>query len=363
MENASPHEYDYRRIQSIMSTDNKSVRIAIDAMGGDFGPEPIIDGCVQALNERNFTPILVGDKEAILSYLPLYYQDKVEILECSDVISMSDSATDALKRKDSSIYKAVELVRDGNADGIVSAGHSGATMAVATLRIGRLPHISKPALATLMPTDVERKTLVLDVGAVVECKAQNLYEFGAMGEAYAMEVLGIPNPRIGLLANGSEKSKGNELTKEAFGLLESLDNFQGNVEGRDIFNGNIDVVVTDGFTGNILLKTSEGVVTAIFSLMKQQIRKSLPAKVGALLMKRKVFSSLKKQVDYEEYGGAPLLGIDGCAIIGHGSSSAKAVKNAIFQAINYTRSDVNKKIEELLVVGQKRLEQKRADSL
>ena len=337
-----------------MSTDKQSVpidsvRIAIDAMGGDFGPEPIIDGCVQALNERKFTPILVGNKKDILSYLPLYYQDKVEIVDCHDVISMSDSATDALRRKDSSIYKAVELVRDGRADGVVSAGHSGATMTVATLRIGRLPHISKPALATLMPTDVEQKTLVLDVGAVVECKPQNLYEFGAMGEAYAQEVMGIVNPSIGLLANGSENSKGNELTKEAFGLLESLDNFQGNIEGRDIFNGNVDVVVTDGFTGNILLKTSEGVVTAVFSLMKQHIRKSMPAKVGALLMKRKVFSNLKKQLDYAEYGGAPLLGIDGCAIIGHGSSNAKAIKNAIFQAISYTRSDVNKKIEELLV--------------
>jgi glycerol-3-phosphate acyltransferase PlsX len=339
-----------------MSPDKRPVRIAIDAMGGDFGPEPIIDGCVQALNERNFTPILVGDKEEILSYLPLYYQDKVEIVDCADVISMSDSATDALKRKDCSIYQAVELVRNGDADGVVSAGHSGATMALATLRIGRLPHISKPALATLMPTDVGRKTLVLDVGAVVECKAQNLYEFGAMGEAYAQEVMGIENPRIGLLSNGSEESKGNELTKEAFGMLRAIDNFQGNVEGRDIFNGEIDVVVTDGFTGNILLKTSEGVVSAIFSLMKQQIRKSLPAKVGALLMKRKVFSNLKKEVDYAEYGGAPLLGIDGCAIIGHGSSNAKAIKNAIFQAISYTRSDVNKQIEALLIAGQDRLD-------
>ncbi|NKQ40750.1 MAG: phosphate acyltransferase PlsX [Sulfurovum sp.] len=338
-----------------MPIDKKTVRIAIDAMGGDFGPEPIIDGCVQALNEKDFLPILVGDREEILSYLPLYYQDKVEIVDASDVINMSDTATDALKRKDSSIYKAVELVRDGDADGVVSAGHSGATMTVATLRIGRLPHISKPALATLMPTDANQKTLVLDVGAVVECKAQNLYEFGAMGEAYAQEVLGIPNPRIGLLSNGSEDSKGNELTKEAFLMLKAIDNFQGNMEGRDIFNGKVDVVVTDGFTGNILLKTSEGVVTAIFSLMKQHIRKSLPAKVGALLMKRKVFSNLKKEVDYAEYGGAPLLGINGCAIVSHGNSNSKAIKNAIFQAISYTRSDVNKQIETLLIVGQSRL--------
>lgn len=336
-----------------MSSSAKTVRIAIDAMGGDFGCEPIIEGCIQALNEYKYIPILVGKREEILSCLPLYYKNKVEIVDASDVISMSDSATVALKRKDSSIYKAVDLVREKKADGVVSAGHSGATMALATMRIGRLPHISKPALAAMMPTDKNKKTLVLDVGAVVECKPQNLYEFGAMGEAYAMEVLGVENPAIGLLANGSEDSKGNDLTKGAFVLLQNLDNFKGNVEGKDIFNGEIDVVVTDGFTGNILLKTSEGVVTAIFSLMRQQIRKSLPAKVGALLMKRKVFSSLKKEVDYAEYGGAPLLGINGCAIVSHGSSNVKAIKNAIFQAISYTRSEVNVKIEDILISAQK----------
>jgi len=335
-----------------MTSSNKAVRIAIDAMGGDFGCEPIIEGCVQALNEYNYMPILVGDKEEILSYLPLYYQNKVEIVDASDVVHMGDSATEALKRKETSIYKAVELVRNKEADGVVSAGHSGATMALATMRIGRLPHISKPALAAMMPTDKNKKTLVLDVGAVVECKPQNLYEFGAMGEAYAMEVLGTDNPRVGLLSNGSEESKGNDLTKEAFVLLQNIDNFVGNVEGKDIFNGAVDVVVTDGFTGNILLKTSEGVVTAIFSLMKQQIRRSLPAKVGALLMKRRVFSNLKKEVDYAEYGGAPLLGIDGCAIVSHGSSNAKAMKNAIYQAISYTRSNINGKIEEILVSAQ-----------
>jgi len=331
---------------------DRNVRIAIDAMGGDHGPEPIIEGCVQALEEKRFTPVLVGKRDEILSYLPLYYQDKIEIVDADDVITMSDQATNALKRKESSIYKAVELVRDGQADGVVSAGHSGATMTLATLRIGRLPHISKPALATLMPTDIGKKTLVLDVGAVVECKAQNLYEFGAMGEAYALEVLGIEKPKIGLLANGEEESKGNELTKEAFPLLKDLENFIGNVEGRDIFNGAVDVVVTDGFTGNIMLKTSEGVAAVILSLMRQHIQKSLPAKIGALLMKRKVFSNLKKEIDYAEYGGAPLLGIDGCAIISHGSSNSKAIKNAIFQAIHYTQSDVNTKIEDLLATDQ-----------
>jgi len=323
-------------------------KIAIDAMGGDHGPEPIIEGVVQALEEKAFIPILVGDKEEILSLLPQYYADKVEVVEASDVIAMSDQATNALKRKDSSIYKAVELVRNQEADGVVSAGHSGATMTLATLRIGRLPHISKPALATLMPSLGKTKTLVLDVGAVTDCTPQNLYEFGAMGEAYAQSVMGIKAPRVGLLSNGEEDTKGNALTKEAFKLLKALDGFIGNVEGRDIFNGHADVVVTDGFTGNILLKTSEGVVSTIFTMMRQHIRKSLPAKIGALMMKKKVFGNMKKQVDYAEYGGAPLLGINGCAIVSHGSSNAKAIKNAIFQALRYTESDVNKRIEELL---------------
>ncbi len=331
-----------------MRSKDSIIRIAIDAMGGDFGPAPIIEGTVQALMEKAFIPILVGDKEDILALLPAQMINRVEIVDASDVILMGDQATDALRRKESSIYKAVELVREKSADAVVSAGHSGATMALATLRIGRLPHISKPALATLMPTLGVHKTLVLDVGAVVDCKAQNLYEFGAMGEAYAQMIMGISKPQVGLLANGSEPSKGNELTKEAFKLLQKLDGFVGNVEGRDIFNGSVNVVVCDGFTGNILLKASEGVVTTIFSMMKQQIRKSFPAKFGALLMKKKVFSALKKEVDYEEYGGAPLLGVDGCAIVSHGSSSPKAIKNAIFQAISYTKSDVNARIESLL---------------
>jgi len=324
------------------------IKISIDAMGGDFGPEPIIEGVVQALEEKKFLPILVGDKTEILSLLPQYYIDKVQIEEASDVIAMGDQATNALKRKDSSIYKAVELVRNKEADAVVSAGHSGATMTLATLRMGRLPHISKPALATLMPSTAEVKTLVLDVGAVTDCTPQNLYEFGAMGEAYVQKIMNVKAPRVGLLSNGSEDSKGNALTKEAFTLLKHLDGFVGNVEGKDIFNGTVNVIVCDGFTGNILLKTSEGVVTTVFDLMKQFIRKSLPAKIGALLMRKKVFANMKKQIDKDEYGGAPLLGIDGCAIISHGASNAKAIKNAIFQAIEYTQSDVNTVIEELL---------------
>jgi len=324
------------------------IRIAIDAMGGDFGPEPIIEGVVDALKKKKFLPILVGDKTEILSFLPKFYHNKVEIVEASDVIEMSDSATDAHKRKESSIYVAAELVRDKKADALVSAGHSGATMAVSLLRIGRIKGIARPALATLMPSTTNSKTLVLDVGAVTDCKPQNLFEFGVLGEVYAKHVLGVEKPRVGLLANGSEDNKGNELTKATFPLLKELDGFIGNVEGKDIFNGRVDVVVCDGYTGNILLKTSEGVVTAVFDLMKQHIRKSLPAKIGALMMRKKVFKKMKKQVDKDEYGGAPLLGINGCSIISHGASNAKAIKNAVFQAIRYSESDINEAITKAL---------------
>jgi glycerol-3-phosphate acyltransferase PlsX len=330
------------------------IRIAIDAMGGDFGPEPIIEGVTQALDEKKFLPILVGDREQILQHLPQYYLEQVEIVESTDIIAMSESATKALKRKESSIFKAVELVRDKKADAVVSAGHSGATMALATLRIGRLPHISKPALATLMPSlSRNGKTLLLDVGAVTDCTAKNLYEFAIMGEVYAQKVLGLRNPSVGLLANGEEESKGNALTKEAFKLLHDVPGFKGNVEGSDIFNGEVDVVVCDGYTGNIVLKASEGVVKTIFTLMKEQIRKSIPAKFGALLMRKKVFTKLKKKVDYAEYGGAPLLGVNGCAIISLGKSNSKAIKNAIFQAITYSDSNVNSAIEKLLTEQNK----------
>ncbi len=328
------------------------IKIAIDAMGGDFGPEPIIEGVIQALDEKGelFKPILVGDKEELLLYIPEFYLNKVEFVSSSDVISMSDSATNALKRKESSIYKAVELVRNKEADTVVSAGHSGATMTLATIRIGRLKNVSKPALATLMPSINESKTLLLDVGAVVECKPQNLYEFAIMGRTYAQQLLNIDSPKVGLLANGEEESKGNELTKASFALLKGTEGFIGNIEGRDIFNGNVDVVVCDGFTGNIVLKASEGVVSTIFDMMKTNIKKSIPAKFGALLMKKRVFANLKKQVDYAEYGGAPLLGVNGCVIVSHGSSNAKAIKNAIFQAISFSKSNVNETIESGLVV-------------
>jgi glycerol-3-phosphate acyltransferase PlsX len=320
------------------------LKIALDAMGGDNGPAPIIEGLLLALKRNNsFSVIAVGKEELLLPLIPQKYKHRIEILHCEDVISMSDSATDALKRKESSAYIAIELVKDGKADAFVSAGHSGASMSLATLRIGRIKGVSRPAIATLMPT-VDKNTLVLDVGANVDCDAKNLKEFAIMGKVYAQEVLGIEKPLIGLLSNGEEESKGNEVTKEAFKLLECIPNFIGNVEGNDIFNGSVDVVVCDGFIGNIMLKTAEGVADTIGKIIKQNLRRSLVSILGAVLM-RKVFKGLKLKVDYAEYGGAPLLGVKAPVIIAHGKSNAKAMQNAIFQAVAAAQSDLNINIE------------------
>lgn len=322
-------------------------KVAIDAMGGDFGPAPIVEGVVQAYRSYNFEPILVGKSSEILPLLPKDLKNKIEIIEADDVIEMSDAATDALKRKDSSIYKAVDLVRNKEADAVVSAGHSGASMSLATLRIGRIKGVQRPAIATLMPSSIDKQTLVLDVGANVDSKAENLFQFAIMGKAYAEDVMKIRNPRIGLLSNGEEDSKGNEITKEAFALLKDQEGFVGNVEGNNIFDGSVDVITCDGFVGNILLKTSEGVASTISGFIKKNIRRSPLAVTGALLMK-KVFKLLKKKVDYAEYGGAPLLGVKGCVIISHGKSNAKAIKNAIRQAIQYSDSEIESNIEAQL---------------
>ena len=323
------------------------IKIAIDAMGGDFGPKPIVDGCIEALKKKTFIPILVGKKSEILPLLPKRYRDKISIVESDDVISMDDAATDAVKRKESSIYKAVELVKNGEAHGVVSAGHSGATMTLATLRLGRLKGVLRPALVALMPTKNSRKSIILDVGANVDSKSEHLAQFAVMGGCYAEDMLHIDIPSIGLLANGEEKSKGNDVTKAAFKLLDGYKGFKGNVEGSDIFNASCDVIVCDGFVGNLVLKASEGVASTISGLIKEYIRKSPVAITGALLM-RKVFKLLKKQMDYEEIGGAPLIGIQGCVIVSHGKSTPKAMKNAIFQAINYVDTGVNEHIVQRL---------------
>jgi len=321
------------------------VRVAIDAMGGDFGPKPIIEGVVEALKKKDFEAILVGDENEIKKYLPQKYHNKVSFINSTDYIKMDEHATDALRRKESSIYKAIELVKQKEADAVVSAGHSGATMSLATLRIGRIKGIKRPAIATFMPTIKKSYTIVLDVGANVDSDSENLYQFALMGEIYSKEVLNHSNPKVGLLSNGEEEVKGSAVTKETFAKLKNNPSFYGNVEGNDIFKGVVDVVVCDGFVGNILLKTSEGVADTIVTMIKEEVRKSgLISKVGALLMRR-VFKALKKSIDYAEYGGAPLLGVNGCVIVSHGKSNPKAIKNAIFQAINYIDADITSKIE------------------
>jgi len=326
------------------------IRVAIDAMGGDFGPGPIIAGVAEALKATKFEAILVGDEGVINSLLPESLKNKVSVVHAADVISMHDHATDALKKKSSSIYVATELVRDGKADAVVSAGHSGATMSLATLRIGRIDGIARPAIATLMPTVIDgQKSLVLDVGANVDCKPEHLFQFGVMGLAYAKDIMGVKKAKVGILTNGEEETKGNEVSKEAASMLKALPEFIGNVEGNNIFDGSVHVVVCDGFVGNIVLKTSEGVADTIGKFMKSHIKRSAFASFGSVFM-RKVFSSLKQQIDYAEYGGAPLLGINGAVIISHGKSNSKAIKNAIFQAINFVKSDVNKHIKASLEI-------------
>lgn len=322
------------------------INIAIDAMGGDFGEKPIIEGVIEALKEKPFNAILVGNPQVLKPLIPKNLEQYIQYENANEVFSMDENATDALKRKETTIYKTIELVKNGKAKAAVSAGHSGASMSLATLRLGRLKGISRPAIATLMPNTVS-KTLFLDVGANTDCKAENLFQFAIMGDAYAKEIMKISKPRLALLSNGEEECKGNELTKEAHQLMKQIPSFVGNAEGRDIFNGEIDVLVCDGFDGNVILKACEGVATAIIQILKNEIKQSLVSKIGALLMKPS-FKRLKKHIDWQEYGGAPLLGVNGCVIISHGKSDARAIKNAIFQAINFSESNINQTIEKEL---------------
>lgn len=323
------------------------MRIAVDAMGGDFGASPLVEGALWALKEKDFSLVLIGDEKILAPLIPAQASKEVKIVHCDDFIAMDDSATAALKRKESSIYVAMEMLKSKQVDAVVSAGHSGATMSLATLKIGRLKGISRPAICTLMPRIDGNKSLVIDAGANVDCKPENLFEFGVMGYEYAKWILKYPSARIGLLTNGEEECKGNETSKAAFELLKKHPNFLGNIEGNNIFDSSVEVVVCDGFVGNVVLKTSEGVADSIVYLLKKYIKASPISLFGALFLKG-VFKKLKKQIDYAEYGGAPLLGIDGNVIICHGKSNAKAMKNAIFQAIATIENGINDKILESL---------------
>jgi glycerol-3-phosphate acyltransferase PlsX len=301
-------------------------------MGGDEAPGSIIDGALVAARHLQVGLLLVGERRAIdreLARHPAVTWLDVEILDTPERIEMAEPAAAALRRKPrASIRLAAEAVRDGRAAALFSAGHTGATVIAAHAAFGRLPAVDRPALATIIPTR-DRPAVLLDSGATVECRPQHLVQFAIMGAAYARIALGCDNPRVGLLSVGEEESKGNELTREAHQLLKTAPvRFVGNVEGRDVYAGHADVIVCDGFTGNVTLKISEGLVETVEALLHDELSSTFGTRVGYLLS-RQAYRRFRKRLDYSEYGGAPLVGLNGLCIVGHGRSSAKAVRNAV----------------------------------
>lgn len=330
------------------------VRIALDAMGGDGGPELIIEGALSSLREqRNFEIILLGPAEELEERVGLFSIDstlarRLHIEHAPETISMHETPVDAVRRKkNSTIMVGFELVRTGKADAVVSAGNSGATMASAVRKLGRLKGISRPGIASFFPT-LKGPVMIMDLGANVDCRPQHLLQFAIMASSCTSKILQIDSPRIGLLSIGEEAGKGNALVKEAHELLAASGlNFIGNVEGRDVYQGNVDVIVCDGFIGNVSLKVSEGLADAAMQMLKSEIEKSFMAKIGYLFM-RNAFHNFRKRVDYAEYGGAPLLGINGTGIISHGKSNATAIKNAVVVAANMVHEKVNESILDAL---------------
>jgi phosphate acyltransferase len=326
--------------------------IALDAMGSDKSPRPEVDGALQAVRQYGVRVMLVGREPQIRAELERHSGVEalpIEIIHASEVIEMGDKAAQAVRAKrDSSQRVGLRLVREGRAAGFVTAGNTGAAMATAKMVLGALPGVDRPSLAAVFPTALGTAAILLDVGANVDCKPDNLCQFAVMGEIYCRQMLGIRRPRIGLLSIGEEESKGNELTRDAFQLLKQLPlNFVGNVEGRDLYNGKVDVIVADGFVGNVALKTSEGVANLVRYVLKESLRATITRQVGYLLS-RSAFADFKKRLDYSEYGGAPLLGVKGACIITHGSSNANAIKNAIRVAGEFARRDINAAIEKEL---------------
>ncbi|HZK18761.1 MAG TPA: phosphate acyltransferase PlsX [Clostridia bacterium] len=297
------------------------MRIAVDAMGGDNAPEEIIKGTIEASSEFGIEIVLVGDEQRIVEALKRHRGNNtsnLDILHAPQVIGMEEKPAIAIRKKrNSSIVRAVDLVRDENADAVVSAGNTGASMATSILRLGRISGIDRPALAGLLPSK-NGVALLLDVGANIDCKPKNLLQFAVMGQLYAQKILGLSNPRVGLLSIGEESCKGNELTLSALPMLQKSDfNFIGNVEGRHIFNGNADVIVCDGFVGNIVLKAGEGLAKEFIRLLHSEVKDNV------------LMSNLQGKMDYREHGGAPLLGVNGISIVCHGNSNARAIKSAI----------------------------------
>ena len=325
--------------------------IAVDAMGGDHAPRAEVEGALLAARDLGVRILLVGIEERVKQELARHRTRNlpIEVVNATEVITMSDSPSQAFRRKkDSSVHVAAKLVKDGAAQALVSAGNTGAVMTVARFVLGTLAAVDRPALAAAFPNAKEKLTVILDVGANVDSKPEQIEQFAVMGEIYFRSIFGTRRPRVALLSIGEEEMKGNELTREAAARLKQLPmNFVGNVEGRDVFKGDVDVIVCDGFIGNIALKISEGLVEHVGGMLKKAIKSSIASQVGYVLSKQ-AFDSFRKRTDSSETGGAPLLGVRGITIIGHGRSNAVAVKNAIRVASELHRTRLNEKIEQEL---------------
>ncbi|GAB4317494.1 MAG: phosphate acyltransferase PlsX [Candidatus Zixiibacteriota bacterium] len=326
-------------------------RVILDAMGGDLGPAACVEGAVQAITEaaHPLNVTLVGDERVLHKEIHKYNFNgsHIDVVHASEVISMHDPATDGLRKKDSSIGVAMRLLREQHGDAVVSTGNTGAVMAAGLAHLGRLKGVSRPAIACLFPNQGGR-TLLVDAGANPVCKPQNLMEFAVMGSVYAQRVIGVDNPRVGLLSIGEEPSKGTDLILESHRILShSKLNFVGNVEGRDILSGRVDVVVCDGYVGNVLLKFAESLQSFLTNAVRRQISSNYFSKAGAVLM-GPFLRRMKKTFDYAEYGGAPLLGLNGMCMICHGASPPKAIKNAIWAVEKGFDQDVNLRISEAL---------------
>lgn len=325
-------------------------RIAVDAMGGDFAPESEIKGSIEAALEKSeeIEVILVGKEEVLrntISRLNLKLPENVSIVNANDIIAMDDSPSDSLRNKpESSLSVSIALQKEKKADASISAGNTGANMAHSTFKLGRLKVIGRPTIGTILPS-ANKISLVIDAGASVDCKARHLLEFAVMGSIYMNTIFGVDNPRVGLISIGEEKSKGNELTFQAHELLEKSSlNFIGNVEGGDILRGNADIFVCDGFIGNIILKFAESILDLLKYKFKSYSELGLIQKLKTGIIKGVMKESLS-DFDYQNYGGVPLLGVNGVSLIGHGKSTSLAIKNMIFKAEEMVRKEVNKKIE------------------
>lgn len=319
------------------------MKIALDAMGGDYAPAVTIEGAIETVNSfQDIDIILVGDETALTREIEgkRFPSNRITIRHASQVVKMDDSPASAIrKKKDSSIRRGIELVRSNEADGFVSAGHSGVVMATALLVLGVSDVVDRPAIAAIMPT-LKSPFVLIDAGANLRCKPENLLQFALMGSTYCKFILGRKEPKVALVSTGEEDTKGNELTKETFKLLrEAKLNFTGNVDGKDIFTGDADVIVCDGFTGNVILKTSEGLADVLIRMLKKEVAGLTTGRIGYLLLKP-ALKNFKKKTDYDEYGGAPLLGIKGTCIISHGRSTAKAIRNAIKVASDFSQKKV-----------------------